>query len=313
MAQHSTLLAIVGPTASGKTALSMLLAARMKGEIVSADSRQCYRYLNIGTAKPSPKDLKEVVHHFIDTINPDQEFNAGEYGQQASATIEKLFEQGIQPILVGGSGLYVRAVVDGFFDGPGKNSELREQLENEVRSRGPEILFERLKKVDPVSAAKMDVTKIRRIIRALEVYSLTGKPISDLHSTQDSKIPYETIQFGMEWSRADLYRRIEQRVDGMIESGLLDEVQSLIRKGYSREVNALNTVGYKEAFDFLEGGSTKQEMIRLIKQNTRRYAKRQLTWFRADKRIRWLPVSMATDWNELAEQITKEFQSLQKE
>jgi tRNA dimethylallyltransferase len=302
-------LAIVGPTASGKTALSILLAEKEGGEIISADSRQIYRYLDIGTAKPTPEELNRISHQFINILNPDQYYNAAEYGQQARAKIEELLKQNKQPILVGGSGLYIRAVIDGFFEGPGKNSEIREQLEHEAHTLGSEILFERLKKIDPISAAKMDPTKMRRVIRALEVYYTTGKPISNLHSTQEIKIPFEAVQFGLEWERKALYHRIERRVDGMLENGLIDEVRGLLEKGYSRGVNALNTVGYKEVFDFIDRKIAKEEMIRLIKQNTRRFAKRQLTWFRADKRIRWIPVNDETDWKEIAENIEKEFRS----
>jgi len=306
------LLAIVGPTASRKTALSILLAEKLRGKIISADSRQIYRYLDIGTAKPTREELQRISHYFINILDPDQYYNAAEYGQQARVKIEELLKQNKQPILAGGSGLYVRAVIDGFFEGPGKNSEIREQFEHEARTHGSEILFERLKKIDPISAAKMDATKMRRVIRALEVYYTTGRPISDLHSTQEIKIPFDTIQFGLEWDRKALYQRIEQRVDAMIENGLIEEVRGLLEKGYSRGVNALNTVGYKEVIDFIDGKITKEEMIRLIKQNTRRFAKRQLTWFRADKRIKWILVDDDTDWNEIAENIEKEFQSAHK-
>jgi tRNA dimethylallyltransferase len=305
-------LAIVGPTASGKTALSIFLAEKLRGEIISADSRQIYHCLDIGTAKPAPEELKRATHHFINILDPDQFYNAGEYGIQARAKIEELLKKNNQPILVGGSGLYIRAVIDGFFEGPGKNTEVRKQLENEAHTLGAEILFERLKKIDPISAAKMDATKVRRVIRALEVYYTTGKPISDLHSIQESKIPFETVQFGLEWERKALYHRIERRVDEMIEHGLIEEVRGLIAQGYSRGANALNTVGYKEVFDFLDGKTTKEEMIRLIKQNTRHFAKRQLTWFRADKRIRWIPVHDETDWSEIADHIQKEFLSVHK-
>jgi tRNA dimethylallyltransferase len=311
MTNHSVL-AIVGPTASGKTALSILLAENFGGEIISADSRQIYRYLDIGTAKPTSEELKRAAHHFISILNPDQNYNAGEYGQQARAKIEELLKQNKQPILVGGSGLYVRAVINGFFEGPGKNPEIREQLETEAHALGSEVLFERLKKIDPISAAKMDATKVRRVIRALEVYYATGKPISDLHSIQEIKIPFETVQFGLQWERKALYHRIERRVEEMIENGLIEEVRGLLVKGYSRGANALNTVGYKEVFDFIEGKISKEEMIRLIKQNTRHFAKRQLTWFRADKRIKWIPVNDETNWNAIAEQIQKEFISARK-
>jgi tRNA dimethylallyltransferase len=311
MTNHSVL-ALVGPTASGKTALSILLAEKLCGEIISADSRQIYRHLDIGTAKPLPLELKRINHHFISILNPDQYYNAGEYGIQARIKIAELLKQTKQPILVGGSGLYVRAVIDGFFEGPGKNTEIREQLEAEAHTLGAEILFDRLKEIDPVSAAKMDATKVRRVIRALEVYYMTGKPISDLHSVQEVKIPFKAVQFGLEWERKALYHRIERRVDTMIENGLIEEVHGLLVKGYSRGANALNTVGYKEVFDFIDGKITKEEMIRLVKQNTRHFAKRQLTWFRADKRIKWIPVNDETNWNAIAEHIQKEFKSTHK-
>lgn len=303
----SSLLEIVGPTACGKTKLSLLLADKLNGEIISADSRQVYRHLNIGTAKPTDEVLQSVPHHFINILNPEQDYNASDFGLQARLKIEELLNQNKQPILVGGSGLYIRAVIDGFFEGPGKNSEIRTQLENEAKRFGATALFEKLVKIDPVTAAKMDATKVRRVIRALEVYYITGKPISNYQSNQESKPPFEFVQFGLEWERKTLYTRIEKRIDEMIEKGLIEEVRGLIEKGYLREINALNTVGYKEVFDFIEGKLTKDEMTALIKKNTRHYAKRQLTWFRADKRIRWISVNENTDWNEIAETVIKEF------
>jgi tRNA dimethylallyltransferase len=308
----SHVLAIVGPTASGKTALSILLAEKLRGEIISADSRQIYKFLNIGTAKPTPEDFHRVPHHFIDILDPDQEYNAAEYGQQARSKIEELLKRGIQPIIVGGSGLYVRAIIDGLFKGPGKDSEIREQLEKDAQRFGTEMLFEKLKQIDPVSAAKMDASKVRRVVRALEVYYTTGKPISDLHSVQETKVPFEVLQYALEWERKTLYDRINRRIDEMMEKGLVEEVRELKTRGYLPGMNALNTVGYKETFDFIDGKLTKEEMVRLIKQNSRRFAKRQLTWFRADKRVRWISVNERTNWNEIAEIIQKEFQTAQK-
>ena len=203
-AKMSQVLAIVGPTASGKTTLSILLAEKLRGEIISADSRQIYKFLNIGTAKPSTEDLHRVPHHFIDILDPDQEYNDAEYGQQARSKIEELLKQGIQSIIVGGSGLYIRAVIDGVFKGPGKDSKIREQLEKEAKRFGAEMLFEKLKRIDPVSAAKMDASKVRRVVRALEVYSITGKPISDLHSAQETRAPFEVLQYALEWERKTL-------------------------------------------------------------------------------------------------------------
>jgi tRNA dimethylallyltransferase len=303
---HSPVLALVGPTASGKTFLSMILAKKLDGEIISADSRQIYKYLSIGTAKPSRGDLLKVPHHFIDILNPEQPYNAAEFGEQARLKIEELLKCGKRPIVVGGSGLYVRAVIDGFFEGPGKNPEIREQLEGEAKRLGPDTLFEKLKQVDPVAAAKMDATKVRRVIRALEVYYTIGKPISDLYSIQETKSTFDVVQYGLLWERTVLYDHINRRVDAMIEKGLVDEVRSLCARGYTSGMNALNTVGYKETLDFIAGKITKEEMINRIKQNTRRFAKRQMTWFRADKRIRWIPVSEDSDWNKIAETIQKD-------
>ena len=308
----SQVLAIVGPTASGKTTLSILLAEKLRGEIISSDSRQIYKFLNIGTAKPIPEDFHRIPHHFIDVLDPDREYNAAEYGQQARSKIEELLKQGIQPIIVGGSGLYVRANIDGLFKGPGKDYEIREQLEQEAQRFGSEMLFEKLKRIDPISAAKMDASKVRRVVRALEVFYTTGKPISDLHSTQETRAPFEVLQYALEWERKTLYDRINRRIDEMMEKGLVEEVRELKTRGYLSSMNALNTVGYKETFDFIEGKLTKEEMVRLIKQNSRRFAKRQLTWFRADKRIRWISVNEQTNWNEIAEMIQKEFQTAQK-
>ncbi len=300
-------LAIIGPTASGKTGLSILLAEKIKGEIISADSRQVYRFLNIGTAKPSPGELERIRHHFVDILDPDQEYNAAEYGQEARIKIEDLIQRGIQPVIVGGSGLYIKAIIDGFFEGPGKDPEVRNMLENEVRESGAQVLFEKLKKVDPVSAAKMDATKVRRVVRALEVYYTAGSPLSHLHKTELAEISFEVRQYAFEWKREVLYDRINRRVDDMIEKGLIEEVRDLTKRGYSPPMNALNTVGYKEVFDFIDGKLTKADMLDLIKKNTRHFAKRQLTWFRADKRIRWIAVDEKTDWNEISELIIKDF------
>jgi tRNA dimethylallyltransferase len=308
----SHVLAIVGPTASGKTILSILLAEKLRGEIISADSRQIYKFLNIGTAKPTSEDLHRVPHHFIDILDPDQEYNAAEYGLQARSKIDDMLKRGIHPIIVGGSGLYVRAIIDGFFHGPGKDSEIRERLEKEAQTFGTEMLFEKLKRIDPASAAKMDTSKLRRIIRALEVYYTTGKPISDLHSAQETKATFEVLQYALEWERKTLYDRINHRIDEMMKKGFVEEVRELNTRGYLSGMNALNTVGYKETFDFIDGKLTKEEMVRLIKQNSRRYAKRQLTWFRADKRIRWISVNEQTNWNEIAERIQKEFKAAPK-
>ncbi len=296
----SKLLAIVGPTCSGKSALAMILASRLHGEIVSADSRQIYKYLDIGTSKPSLEDRRNVPHHFVDMLDPAEEYSAGTFGVEARKTIEEIVSRHRQPILVGGSGLYVKGVIDGFFEGPAKDPEVREMLEERLRNEGGQGLLETLQRVDPVSAVAIDSSKPRRIIRALEVFYITGKPISQHHREQPRTTWMECVQVGIEWSRADLYARIDKRVDRMFDQGLLEEVKQLQAKGFKRTLNALNSVGYKEVFDFLEGKTSQDEMVALIKRNTRRFAKRQLTWFRADKRMRWIKADSQTEVQELA-------------
>ncbi|MCI0706498.1 MAG: tRNA (adenosine(37)-N6)-dimethylallyltransferase MiaA [Ignavibacteriae bacterium] len=300
-------LVIVGPTASGKTPLSLLLAEKLNGEIISADSRQVYKYLDIGTAKPTREELRRVKHHFIDILEPTKEYNAGEYGNEAREALQTILLRKKTPILVGGSGLYLKAVIDGFFEGPGKDPELRNELEEKLSRNGGAALLEELRGVDPETAARMDATKPRRIVRALEVYYATGMPLSKFHAEQAQNSIFEFIQFGLEWDRKELYQRINERVDRMVEQGLLDEVRALLNKGYSRSLNALNTVGYKEMFDYLEGKATLEESVELMKRNTRRFAKRQLTWFRADKRIRWVKCDGRTDFSLLATRIINSF------
>lgn len=297
---------IVGPTASGKTPVSILLAERLNGEIVSADSRQIYKRLTIGTAKPTIEELSRVKHHFVDLLEPDRDYSAGEYGKDARSVIGEVLERGRIPILVGGSGLYIKAVVDGLFEGPGKDPEMREILESRMQREGAASLLAELRKVDPIAAAKMDSTKKRRILRALEVYYITGKPLSEFHAEQSQDSRYRFVLFGLLWSRNALYDRINSRVEGMIKRGLREEVEGLRRDGFSSRLNALNTVGYKETFEFLDGMRGWVETVELIKRNTRRFAKRQMTWFRADKRIRWIDMTDTT-LNEVAEFMEKEW------
>lgn len=301
------ILAIVGPTGSGKTSLSIILAERMHGEIISADSRQIYKHLDIGTAKPTAQELQRVPHHFIGMFEPSEEYNAGMFGKDARITIKQIFARKKLPLLVGGSGLYLKAVIDGLFEGPGKDPEIRTRLEERLTHEGAKALFEELKKIDPVSAANAPPTKPRRIIRALEVYYITGQPISQLHAEQRNEPEFDTVQFALAWDRKALYARINQRVDTMITMGLVDEVKGLGEQGYDIALNALNTVGYKEVFNYLDDVYDYEEMVRLIKQNTRRFAKRQLTWFRADKKIQWIAMHEGKSLDEAAEEIRKRF------
>ena len=303
------ILAIVGPTASGKTSISLLLAELLNGEILSADSRQIYKHLDIGTAKPSLADRRRVKHHFIDLLEPDEEYSAGQFGKDARVVVYAILKRGMVPILVGGSGLYVKAVIDGLFEGPEKDPEIRERLTEQWQREGIGSLLDALKKVDPAALAKMKEVTPRRVIRALEVFHITGKPLSQFHAKQEKAPGFETIQVGLDWERRELYARINQRVDRMIADWLIDEVRALKKMGLDKRVNALNTVGYKEVFDYLVGMLNYDEMVFLIKQNTRRFAKRQLTWFRADKRIRWNTMTPDCQDADVARDIEKIFRS----
>jgi len=305
-----SVLVLVGPTASGKTTVSLELARLLDGEIVSADSRQVYRYLDIGTAKPTREERARIPHHFVDDRTPDQPFNAGEFGLLGRKVIRRLAGKGRLPIVVGGSGLYVRSLIDGFFDGPGADETYRRALERRLEREGTPGLLAELKAVDPDSAARIDPTKPRRIIRALEVFHLTGKPLSRLHRESSPDIGFQPVQFGLEWDRRMLYGRVEQRCDGMLARGLLEEVDDLERRGYTDTLNSLNTVGYAEAFAYRRGEISSEEMVRLFKQNSRRYAKRQLTWFRQDKRIRWVRVASEERLREVATEIAATFNCL---
>ncbi len=302
-------LAIVGPTASGKTKLSLIVAEKINGEIISADSRQIYKYMDIGTAKPTLEERKRIKHYFIDELNPDEEFNAGIFGEKGREIIEDIFSRGKIPIIVGGSGLYVKSLIDGFFEGPSADWELREMLYRKAKELGKEAIYEELKRVDPVSAEKIHPNNLKRVIRALEVYYITGKPISQMQMEIKPEIDFKTVQIGLNWDRKKLYKRIEERVDKMIRDGLIEEVKKLRELGFDKNLNSLQTVGYKEVFDYLDGLISYEQMIYLIKRNSRRYAKRQLTWFRQDKRIIWLNVDENTDFEKLADKVVEIFNS----
>lgn len=302
-------LVLVGPTASGKTAVSIPLAERIGAEIISADSRQLYRYLDIGTAKPTLEERKRVPHHFIDIRNPDEDYSAGEFGVSGGVEIERIFSRGRIPLVVGGSGLYVRSLIDGFFEGPPADREYREQLERRMGERGMEDLLGELRRVDPEYAGIVDPTKPRRVIRALEVVHITGRPLSALHREFKPEKPFESRQFGLVWKRPELYDRINRRCGAMLEAGLPDEVESLAAMGYGPQLNALNTVGYAEVFAFRCGEITGEEMDVQFAQNSRRYAKRQVTWFTRDPRIRWIPMDENKDPAVVAEEIAREWES----
>jgi tRNA dimethylallyltransferase len=282
-------LVIVGPTGVGKTQAALELAERSGAQILSADSRQIYRYMDIGTAKPSPKERKRVKHYFIDIVNPDQTYTAGDYGQQARQQLQDLFRREKTPIVVGGSGLYLRALLDGFSPELLSDPEIKNQLVAELKISGSIELHRRLREVDPQAAERIHPHDSQRILRALEVFQITGKKISGLQNVPpQDKLEFTPLVVGLNMERRKLYQRIEQRVERMIEEGLVEEVKKLLEMGYDKDLNSLKTVGYKEVFPLLEGGRALKETVEEIKKNSRRYAKRQLTWFCKDPKVRWI-------------------------
>jgi tRNA dimethylallyltransferase len=299
------IIVIAGPTCSGKSDLAIMLAERLRSEIISADSRQIYKRLNIGTAKPSADDQKKIKHHLIDLLEPGDYYNASMFENDALKIAHTLFEKNKIPIAAGGSGLYIKALVDGIFDSAETDIEIREKYLKILTEKGKEYLHSELKKVDPASAEKIHPSFWKRVMRALEVYYSTGKPIWQHHQEQTRATDISFKQYGINWPREMLYENIEIRVEKMIAAGLLQEVKGLFDDGYDERINALNTVGYKEIFSYLRNEITLSRAVELIKRNTRRYAKRQLTWFRADDRIIWFDLKSQKDLKKIAEEIIR--------
>lgn len=283
-AKDRRLVVIVGPTGSGKTDLSIEVARRLGAPILSTDSRQLYRGIPIGTAQPSAEQLQAIEHHFIASHDLKQNFSCGAYEAEALALLEKLFQQHRDVVAVGGSGLYVQALCEGMDDLPKVDEALRERLNERLRTEGIEALAEELRGLDPEYYAAVDRRNPARVLRALEVCLQTGRPYSQLRRGIRQKRPFRVVKIGVDMPREELYRRIDLRVDRMMEAGLEAEARAVYPL---RHLNALQTVGYKELFDFFDGRITRDEAVELIKRNSRRYAKRQLTWFRRDTDIHW--------------------------
>jgi len=282
------LVVIVGPTAAGKTALSINLAEALGGEIVSADSRQIYRGMEIGTAKATPEQRARVPHHLIDVVSPDTALTLAEYQRLAYAVIDDIFARGKLPILVGGTGQYVHAVVEGWsIPAVAPRAELRAELEEKAEVEGAAALHGQLGQLDPAAAARIDYRNVRRVIRALEVCLVTGQPISDLQRKTPPAYPIK--QFGVMRPRPELYARIDARIDRMIEAGLVEEVRSLVAAGYGWELPAMSGLGYRQIGEYLRGEVSLVDTIALIKKQTRRFVHQQQTWFRPDDpTIHWL-------------------------
>ncbi len=296
--KHASVLILAGPTAVGKTELSLQLAEQMSAEIVSADSRQVYRRLDIGTAKPTPEELARVRHHFIDELDLEEPFSAGRFAEAAWERIREIHARGRAALVVGGSTLYLYALQYGLAEIPTVSAGTRAAIEERLGREGAEALYRELQSVDPEAAATMDPTKTQRLVRALEVYHETGEPISSFQR-KTIRPPFNFRTVVLTRDRAALYERINRRVDLMLDAGLLDEVAGLLEAGFDPSVNPLRTIGYQEPIRFLQGEISREEMVRLIKRNTRRYAKRQLTWYRRFSDVRWVDVLSVQDLNVL--------------
>ena len=288
------LIILTGPTAVGKTKASIGLAKAVDGEIISADSMQVYRHMDIGSAKIKPEEMEGIPHHLIDVLEPDDEFHVVKFQQLAKKAMREIWERGHIPIVTGGTGFYIQALLyDIDFDENEKEDACRKELEAYAREHGAEALHEKLALVDPASAEMIHPNNIKRVIRALEFYEQTGKRISEHNETQRQReSPYAFAYFVLTDDRAHLYERINRRVDQMIEEGLVNEVQALKDKGYTKQLVSMQGLGYKEILDYLDGNCTLEEAIYTIKRDTRHFAKRQLTWFRRERDVIWIDKSV---------------------
>lgn len=299
----SPLVVIAGPTAVGKSKIAVELALRLNGEIISADSVQLYKYFNIGTDKLTITEQKGVPHHLFDILEPDEQFSVAQFQVLARRKIQEIQERGKLPFLVGGTGLYIQAVIDPFEFPETKGHEvIRKDLRKLWAAGKKEELYQKLKTIDPVSAERIHPNDFRRISRALEVYYLTGRPISS-YQYENKESLYQLEMIGLTRQRADLYQRIEERVDKMFAGGLVEEVRSILDRGYHKELKPFKTLGYKQVIKYLEGSYNLAEAIEETKKATRNYAKRQLTWFRRDDRIRWYLLQKGENYHEVLERI----------
>lgn len=290
------LIIICGPTGIGKTSVAITLAAAFNGEIVSADSMQIYQLMDIGTAKPTANEVKTVPHHLIDFLPPDKPFDAVHFEQVARQAIEDIHHRQKKAFLVGGTGFYIKTLIHGLFDATPSDSAIRNRLKQEAARSGTKVLYDRLWSHDPITAQKLHENDTYRIVRALEVFEATGMPISQhQRAHQFQKNAYACVKIGLTMDREMLYGRINQRVDDMIQRGLLGEVKMLLEKGYPSSLKSMQSIGYRHMADFLENRISWEEAVRTFKRDTRRYAKRQWTWFRADPKINWMTPDQTED------------------
>lgn len=280
-------LTIVGPTAVGKTGFAVEIAKRISGEIISADSRQIYKHLDIGTAKPNAKQRKEVKFHLVDFIEPDQNYSCGQFARDADEKIRDIAQRNRYPFICGGTGLYIRALFQPLDELPASNKEIKERLHKAMDEHGLEHLYQRLLRIDAAWARSITPRDKQRIIRGLEVYEITGKPLTELIGKKKKHTELEPFYVGLALDRTMLYARIDRRFDGMIQDGLVNEVESLLARGFDPRSNALRTIGYKEIVEHLQGRMTLDEAIESAKRHTRNFAKRQITWFNRMPGITW--------------------------
>jgi len=293
---------ICGPTGIGKTAVGIQLAENFGGEIISADSMQIYRYMNIGTAKPTAAEQNRIVHHLIDIVDPDKEFDAVRFAKMARQKVIQLHHRGVMPLVVGGTGLYIKALLQGLFQSNPADPKIRERLMKEATENGSSRLHDRLKQVDPAAAERLHPNDAYRIVRALETIESTGRSISGHHQDHGfADEPFHALKICLQMERQKLYDRIDRRGDLMIEAGFVDEVQRLLGKGYTADLKSMQSIGYRHMVDVIEGRLSRDEGLRTLKRDTRRYAKRQFTWFGADREIHWYEPGQLNDIIRLTE------------
>ena len=288
--EKKKLVVLTGPTAVGKTKLSIELAKRIGGEIISADSAQVYKHMDIGSAKIRPEEMEGIPHYLVDELEPSEEFNVVVFQQKTKQYMQEIYERGHIPILVGGTGFYIQAVLyDINFSVDDDNHQIREELESLAKEKGAEFMHEELRKVDPVSADAIHANNVKRVIRALEYYKLTGQKISEHNEEQrKNESPYDFSYFVLNDHRDLLYERIDKRVDEMVTEGLIEEVKHLKELGYDRSYVSMQALGYKEIFSFLDGEISLDDAVYIIKRDTRHFAKRQITWFKREKEVIWV-------------------------
>jgi len=302
MIRKPKLIILAGPTAVGKTASAIELAKALRGEILGADSMQIYRYMDIGTAKPTHQERAQAPHHLIDIRDPDQPFDAFQYVQEARKVIDYVVRRRKIPLVVGGTGLYIKALLGGIFEMAAVDEGIREQLRRMTESEGTDALYARLKACDPKTAARLQPNDTYRVLRALETFEATGVPITEhqrAHGFQDA--PYHVFKIGLSIERDALYDRINRRVDAMVAEGFPREVQTLLDMGYSEELKSMQSIGYRHMVDFIRGRTSRDAATALMKRDTRRYAKRQMTWFKADSHFQWMEPSEIQNAVDMAE------------